>query len=339
MPKTDLKEIKKTFYERLESVKDRQALEKVRVAFLGRKGELTLLLRGLSSLSQEEKKQIGRETNLLKKELSEALDKLEARLFGEDTKKKLEVKTDLTLPERTQASGRPHPLIQVMEESLEFFRSFGFSELDVPELETEWYNFDALNTPADHPSRDLTDTFYLEGGLLLRCQTSTVQIHAMEKMKPPLRVMAAGKCYRSDAVDATHFPIFHQIDGLIVDENVSFSDLKGLLECYAQAMLGPEAKIRFRPHYFPFTEPSAEVDFSCALCAGKGCATCKGQGWIEVVGAGMTDPAVFEKVGYDAERYQGLAFGFGLERVAMMRHRIDDIRLFYENDLRFLEQF
>jgi phenylalanyl-tRNA synthetase alpha chain len=319
-----------------------EALEELRVRYLGRKGELTELLKSVSSLPQDKRATFGAAANRAKHELSSLLEARQAELSAEsDLRRRKAEALDVTLPGRRGWIGRRHPLSQLMDEVVEIFHGLGFSVAEGPDCETEWHNFEALNTPRDHPSWNLQDTFYLEKppNLLMRTHTSPVQIRVMESQKPPVRIIAPGRCYRRDAIDASHMPVFHQCEGLYVDRNVSLADLKATLTYFARQLLGDNVKIRFRPHFFPFTEPSVEYDFSCVFCRGQGCRVCKQSGWLEISGAGMVDPNVFRNVGYDPEVYSGYAWGMGLERVAMLRYGIDDIRLFYQGDLRFLEQF
>ena len=315
-------------------------LEAARIKFLGRKGKVSGLLEKMKKLIPDEKPLFGKQVNSLKVSIqagiAEAKKSLEQK--GERLCSSAD-KIDITLPGLKRKLGTVHPITQTIEDVVAIFRDMGFSFADGPDIETEFNNFDALNTPADHPSRDIQDTFYLENGSLLRTQTSPVQIRVMMSKKPPIQIIAPGRVYRNDTPDATHGHTFHQIEGLYVDKNVSFSDLKGVLHSCARQLMGKDVKIRFRPHFFPFTEPSVEYDFSCVMCRGKGCKICKNSGWIEISGAGMVDPRVYEKVGYDPEKYSGYAFGLGIERIAMIKYGIDDLRLFYENDERFLNQF
>jgi phenylalanyl-tRNA synthetase alpha chain len=320
----------------LQEAKDPALVEAIRVEYLGRKGHFTGLMRGLREVPAEQRPAAGQRINDAKQQLLDALAQAtEACAAGASAGEQL----DVTLPGRAWPTGHKHPISQVMEDMVAIFRRMGFVVADGPDIETEYFNFDALNTPADHPSRDVQDTFYFPDGRLLRTQTSPVQIRVMENQEPPVRVICPGRCYRRDTPDATHSMNFHQIEGLYVDRNVSLADLKGTLQTFAHELLGPDVKIRFRPHFFPFTEPSLEYDFSCIMCGGKGCRVCKNSGWLEISGAGMVDPAVLQTVGYDPEKYTGFAFGMGLERIAMIRHAIGDIRLLYENDVRFLAQF
>lgn len=320
----------------IEGAKELKELSEIRVRFLGRKSELNQLLRSIKDLPLEERPEIGKITNKVKVKIAESL-----KSRGEELKEKEERKEeiDITLPGRRQWRGRLHPITQVTEEILDIFISMGFEEVLGPEIETEWYNFEALNMPLYHPARNMFASFYLDKGILLRSHTSPVQIRVMEKRKPPLRIVVPGRVYRRDTFDASHSPVFHQVEGLYVDEEVSFAELKGTLETFCSRMFGKEVKAKFSPSYFPFTEPSAEVAISCVICGGKGCSTCENTGWLEILGCGMVHPKVFENVGYDSKKYTGYAFGMGVERIAMVEYRIDDIRLFYENGVRFLNQF
>ncbi|HEX7119707.1 MAG TPA: phenylalanine--tRNA ligase subunit alpha [Longimicrobiales bacterium] len=317
---------------------DEAALEAARVRFLGRKeGRLTAILRRLGELPAEERPAVGAAANRVKQAVA---DLLEARAAELERARPAEAPgVDLTLPGRRRWRGARHPVTQVVDEICEVFRSLGFTRVRGPEAETEWYNFTALNTPLDHPAADMQDTFYLGEGLLLRSHTSPVQVRTMQAHAPPIRVVVPGMVYRRDPFDPSHAPAFEQIEGLAVDEGITFVDLKATLAEFARRMFGARTRVRFRPSFFPFTEPSAEVDVTCMICGGTGCSTCKGTGWIEIMGAGMVDPAVFEAVGYDPERYTGFAFGMGPARIAMNLYGIPDIRLFYEADVRFLEQF
>ena len=315
-------------------------LEEVRIRFLGRQGELTQLLRSLGSLSPAERPLVGAAANEAKREL-EAL--LESRLgearATERTQARRAHRLDLTIPGRRPPLGAIHPLTRVHDEIVTIFAGLGFSVAEGPEIETDYYNFEALNIPADHPARDMQDTFYLPGGLLLRTHTSPVQVRTMLGKRPPVRIVVPGRVHRRDIPDATHSPVFHQVEGLAVDRHVTMADLKGTLELFAREMFGERSRIRFRPSFFPFTEPSAEVDVLCFLCGGEGCRVCKQSGWLEIGGSGMVHPRVLANVGYGPEEFTGWAFGMGIERIAMLKYGVDDIRLFYENDLRFLAQF
>lgn len=327
----------------LDSVNSSESLETFRIGYLGRKGKITRLFEKLKTLSPGERRSLGHELNELKSSL-EGKVKDKGSSFSVSARPRDEF-FDPTLPGLRPPEGRIHPLTQTIREITGLFERLGFEVVEGPEVETEFHNFTALNIPPDHPSRDSFATFYTrppterESPFLLRSQTSTVQIRVMQKRKPPLRIVAPGRVYRPDQVDASHSFMFHQIEGLMVDGETTFSELKGILHLFLRRLFGPETRIRFRPHFFPFTEPSAEVDVHCFLCQGKGCSVCGGKGWIELLGAGSVHPAVFEQVGYDAKRVQGFAFGLGVERIAMLRHGIPDIRLFFENDLRFLQQF
>ena len=323
--------------EEIEAARDDKALEALRVHHLGRKSRLRQIARQIGQQSAAQRPALGEATGRAQQAIQQALDhKALALRQASDAASAL----DVTLPGRRPLFGCAHPLSQLTDELIGIFQGMGFDVADGPEAEDEYHNFDALNTPADHPARDLHDTFYLEGGGLMRTHTSTVQIRVMEQMPPPVRIISLGRCYRKETVDATHHFAFHQIEGLYVDHGVSFADLKGTIEAMGRQLMGEETQVRFRPHFFPFTEPSVEYDFTC-ICKGQrtNCSICKGTGWIEIAGAGMVDPAVFTAVGYDPDEYTGFAFGMGLERIAMIRHSIDDVRRFLENDLRFIRQF
>jgi len=314
-----------------------EELELLRVKYLGRKGDLTAVLRGLGKLDPEVRRNVGQEANRAKEALEAALD--QARLALKEAARRAAATTvDVTLPGRRLPRGRLHPLNRIMAEVCDIFLHLGFETVEGPEVELDWYNFEALNLPPDHPARDMQDTFYFNDKVLLRTHTSPMQIRTMEQRQPPVRIIAPGKVYRRDS-DITHSPMFHQVEGLLVDKGVTFADLKGVLTAFVHQMFGPEVGVRFRPSYFPFTEPSAEVDIECVMCGGHGCRVCKATGWLEVLGSGMVHPAVFEAVGYDPETYTGFAFGLGIERIAMLKYGVDDIRLFFDNDLRFLRQF
>ena len=311
-------------------------IEALRVRYLGKKGELTAVLRGMGKLSAEERPLIGQLANEVRADIEAAIEErrqeMQERLLELKLKKE---KIDVTLPAEGEM-GHIHPLTMTQRELEDIFIGLGFSIVEGPEVELDYYNFQALNIPENHPARDTQDTFYITDNILLRSQTSPVQVRTMEKQKPPIRIISPGRVYRSDAVDATHSPLFHQLEGLVVDKGISMGDLKGVLELFAKQTFGEETRIRFRPHHFPFTEPSAEVDVSCFACGGKGCRICKGEGWIEILGAGMVHPNVLRNCGIDPDVYSGFAFGFGIERIAMLKYHIDDMRLLYENDTRFL---
>jgi len=337
MKAEDILSLKNEAERDLKAAKNAEDLEKARIKYLGRKGLLPEIMKDLKTLPPEERPLAGKYSNEFKG-ACEAL--FTSRLAELKCAGAAEQKDsfDPTLPGHWQAIGSVHPITAIISEAVTIFSSLGFTIADGPDIETEYYNFDALNTPADHPSRDTQDTFWLDRKMLLRTQTSPVQIRVMEKQKPPIRIIAPGRCYRRDTTDATHSANFHQIEGLYVDRNVSMADLKSDIAYFARRMMGPDVKVRFRPHFFPFTEPSVEYDFSCHLCQGRGCRICKQSGWIEISGAGMVNPLVFAKVGYDPEITTGYAFGMGVERIAMIKFGIPDIRMLYDNDVRFLRQ-
>ena len=315
-------------------------LEQIKIKYLGKKGELTAVLRGMGALSAEERPVIGQLANEVRASIEEAIKEKLVQKQAKELEAKLKAeKLDVTMPGTPAPTGHIHPLTRVQRELEDVFIGMGFSIVEGPEVEMDYHNFQALNIPENHPARDTQDTFYITDNILLRSQTSPVQVRTMEVQKPPIRIISPGRVYRSDALDATHSPLFHQLEGLVVDKGITMGDLKGTLEVFAKRVFGENTKIRFRPHHFPFTEPSAEVDVSCFVCGGKGCRLCKGEGWIEILGAGMVHPFVLSNCGIDPEVYSGFAFGLGIERITMTKYGIDDIRLFYENDERFLEQF
>ncbi|MBR7071364.1 MAG: phenylalanine--tRNA ligase subunit alpha [Clostridia bacterium] len=317
-----------------------QEIEDLRVKYLGKKGELTAILKQMGSLSAEERPAMGQLVNDAKQELEALIATRKKDLKAAATELKLKAeRIDITLPAKMRKQGHLHPLTGVTNDMIDIFRSMGFDVVDGPEVETDHYNFECLNVPADHPARDMQDTFYLAENLLLRTQTSAAQIRTMETRKPPIRVVCPGRVFRADEVDATHSPVFHQMEGLVVDKGITMCDLKGVLEQFAHEIYGPETKVKFRPSFFPFTEPSVEVDVTCSECGGSGCRICKGSGWIEILGAGMVHPRVLESCGIDPTVYSGFAFGIGLDRLTTTRHKISDIRSLFENDQRFLEQF
>ena len=324
----------------LQKAEQQSQLEEIRVKLLGKKGELTQILRGMGQLSPEERKETGALANRVRGEIEQMLsEKVEAvKNAAKAARFKLE-KVDVTEPGKKVTLGVKHPLTITMEEISRVFMNMGFSIVEGPEVETVFNNFDALNAGPNNPARDMTDTFYITDDVLLRTQTSPVQVRTLMKQKPPIKVISPGRCFRCDTPDATHSPMFHQIEGLVVDEGITMADLKGTLDSFAKQLFGPETRTKFRPHHFPFTEPSAEVDVSCFKCGGKGCKVCKGSGWIEILGCGMVHPNVLKVGGLDTEKYTGFAFGMGVERVAMLKYGVDDIRLFYENDMRFINQF
>ncbi|PWM26580.1 MAG: phenylalanine--tRNA ligase subunit alpha [Clostridiales bacterium] len=338
--KEELKKISSDALAEIASAVSEQELDAARVKYLGKKGALTAILRGMGALEPNERREIGEAANIVRNELESAVADKSAQLKKAALEKRLiDEKTDVTLPGRSKPCGRLHPL-QIIENRIrDIFVEMGFNVVEGPEVESVYNNFDALNAPADHPSRDFQDTFYINETTLLRTQTSPVQIRAMAGKTPPIRIISPGRTYRSDDVDATHSPMFHQVEGLVVDRGITMADLKGTLDIFARSLFGAETRTRLRPHNFPFTEPSAEVDVSCFMCGGKGCRLCKGDGWIEILGAGMVHPNVLAGCGIDPEIYSGFAFGMGLERVTMIRYNIDDMRLLYENDVRFLAQF
>lgn len=315
-------------------------IEALRIRYLGKKGELTAVLRGMGKLSPEERPIMGQLANEVRSQIEEQLTKRAGELKAAAMEGRLrKEKLDVTVPGEKIYMGHLHPLTKMRRELEDIFSGMGFSIAEGPEVETDYYNFQALNTPADHPARDTQDTFYITDNVLLRSQTSPVQVRTMEHMRPPIRIISPGRVYRSDTMDATHSPLFHQLEGLVVDEGITMGDLKGTLEKFAQLMFGEETRVRFRPHHFPFTEPSAEVDVSCFQCGGKGCRLCKGEGWIEILGAGMVHPNVLRGCNIDPTKYSGFAFGMGVERIFMLKHHVDDLRYLYENDVRFLAQF
>jgi phenylalanyl-tRNA synthetase alpha chain len=336
---SELQQLEKDALAELAAATTEEQVLVVKTKYLGRKGMLTGILRNIAQVSDAEKPLLGKRCNEVKDLLN---SKIELVLQLQSLRKKEDVllkeRIDVTLPGRGVYCGRIHPIIQVRREICTIFASFGFSVVEGPEIELDYYNFEALNIPQDHPARDMQDTFYIEENIVLRTHTSPVQIRIMEKMKPPVRILSPGRVYRPDS-DISHTPMFHQIEGLLVDKGVSFGDLKGILTAFLKKVFGDKTTLRFRPSFFPFTEPSAEVDIRCVMCSGRGCRVCKQSGWLEILGSGMVDPAVFQNVGYDPEVYTGFAFGLGLERIAMLKYGISDIRLFFENDIRFLRQF
>lgn len=338
--KEKLEQIKNSVEEALLAADNLDALENIRIKYMGKKGELTAVLKGMGKLSKEERPVIGALANEIRQKLEREIEERKTAVMAAEEEKRLAAEViDVTMPGKKSREGKLHPLTQVMNEIKDIFIGMGFSIAEGPEVEYDYYNFEALNIPKDHPARDTQDTFYIEDNIVLRTQTSPIQVRVMENTKPPIRIIAPGKVYRSDAVDATHSPVFHQIEGLVVDKGVTMADLKGTLEMFVKSLYGEDTKVRFRPHHFPFTEPSAEMDISCFNCGGKGCSMCKGEGWIEILGCGMVHPKVLENCNIDPEVYSGFAFGVGLERIAMGKYDINDLRLFFENDLRFLDQF
>lgn len=338
--KQKLEEIRVAAKAALVEAKDSQAVDEIRVKFLGKKGELTAILKMMGTLSPEERPVMGQLANEVRADIEGAVALAVSEMKAKAQAERLEKEAvDISIPGTKKEIGSLHPINSALEDLIDIFRSMGFDVVDGPEIESEYYNFEALNVPADHPARDMQDTFYLTDSLLLRTQTSATQIRTMESRKPPIRMIAPGRVYRSDDVDATHSPVFHQVEGLVVDKGITMCDLKGTLEQMAREIYGKDTKVKFRPSFFPFTEPSVEVDVSCSECGGKGCRVCKGSGWIEILGAGMVHPRVLAGCGINPEEYSGFAFGIGLDRLTTTRHKISDIRLLFENDMRFLKQF
>ena len=338
--KAQLQAIREVATQAIKNANDQNEIEALRVKYLGKKGELTAILKQMGSLSPEERPIMGQLVNEAKQEVENLISAKQSELKAIAQQEKLNEETiDITLPAKVKSTGKLHPLNTVLDDMINIFTSMGFDVVDGPEVETDHYNFECLNVPADHPARDMQDTFYLAENLLLRTQTSAAQIRTMENRKPPIRVICPGRVFRADEVDATHSPVFHQIEGLVVDKGVTMCDLKGVLEEFAREIYGKDTAVKFRPSFFPFTEPSVEVDVTCSECGGKGCRVCKGSGWIEILGAGMVHPNVLRSCGIDPEEYSGFAFGIGLDRLTTTRYKISDIRLLFENDKRFLDQF
>ncbi len=334
-----LEDVKKQAEAELNSVNDEISLQNLKAKFVGRKGVITDILKGMKDIPDSDRPRMGKLINEAKTFVEDLIERRLDALREEKKRRSLyEEKIDVTLPGRGNPIGARHPITQVMEEITTIFERMGFEVAEGPEVETDYYNFEALNIPKNHPARDMQDTFYVSDEIVLRTHTSPVQIRVMEKRKPPVKVIAPGKVYRCDS-DISHTPMFHQIEGLLVDEGVTFGDLKGVLTEFVRLVFGESVGVRFRPSFFPFTEPSAEVDIACLICGGRGCRVCKNTGWLEILGCGMVDPEVFRSVGYDPDKYSGFAFGMGIERIAMLKFGINDIRLFFENDIRFLRQF
>ncbi|HOQ33717.1 MAG TPA: phenylalanine--tRNA ligase subunit alpha [Candidatus Hydrogenedens sp.] len=335
----DLEQIKEFALQKIKEAETTDILEQIRVEFLGKKGKITEVLKKLGSLLPEERPKVGSIANEIKEIITNNIQKQYQIVLEKELQKKIEKEQiDITLPGRTQGIGHMHVINQVMNEITGIFIQMGFQVASGPEVETEYYNFESLNTPEDHPARDVHDTFYIKSGVVLRTHTSPVQMRVMEKTKPPVAVIVPGRVYRVDN-DASHSPMFNQMEGLLVDEDITFADLKGTLMYFVHKFFGEDTAVRFRPHYFPFTEPSAEMDISCTVCKGKGCRVCKHSGWLEILGCGMVYPKVFQYAGYDNEKYQGYAFGFGIDRMAMLKFAIPSINLLFDNNLKFLEQF
>lgn len=335
-----LEGIKLNALEELKSVSSRTELENLRVKYLGKKGELTQILRGMGGLSAEERPIVGKVANEVRESLEAAIESSVNDMKNKEKEIKLKSEIiDISMPGKKQIIGKKNPLELTLDSIQDIFISMGFSIEEGPEVEKDYYNFEALNIPKNHPARGEQDTFYINDDVVLRTQTSPVQIRVMENQKPPIKMISPGKVYRSDAVDATHSPIFYQVEGLVIDKGITFADLKGTLEMFVRKMFGDKMETKFRPHHFPFTEPSAEMDATCFVCGGKGCNVCKNSGWIEILGCGMVHPQVLRNCGIDPEVYSGFAFGFGLDRMVMQKYELDDIRLLYESDMRFLNQF
>ncbi|MFL0269813.1 phenylalanine--tRNA ligase subunit alpha [Candidatus Clostridium radicumherbarum] len=338
--KEKLEAIMQNGLKELKEAASKVEIENIRVKYLGKKGELTQILRGMGGLSQEERPIIGKMVNEVKEALESFIEETSQNIKNKEKELKLQREViDISMPGRKQELGKRHPLVQTIDNIQDIFLSMGFSVIEGPEVELDYYNFEALNIPKNHPARGEQDTFYINDNIVLRTQTSPLQIRAMEKQKPPIKVIAPGKVYRSDAVDASHSPIFYQMEGLVVDKGITFADLKGTLDLFAKKMFGEKVVTKFRPHHFPFTEPSAEMDATCFMCGGDGCKLCKGSGWIEILGCGMVHPQVLKNCGIDPEVYSGFAFGLGIDRMVMLKYGIEDIRLLYESDVRFLKQF
>ncbi len=338
--KDKLQEITKRAMEQIEAADEMTALNDVRVAILGKKGELTAVLKSMKEVKPEDRPAVGQLVNETRSTIEEKLAEAKERLEGAEMEMRLKSEViDVTLPAKKAKIGHLHPNTNVLQEVEDIFVGMGYEVVEGPEVEYDYYNFEALNIPANHPAKDEQDTFYINKDILLRTQTSPVQVRVMEKGKLPIRMIAPGRVFRSDEVDATHSPSFHQIEGMVIDKNITFADLKGTLQEFVKQLFGADTKVKFRPHHFPFTEPSAEMDVSCFKCGGKGCRFCKGEGWIEILGCGMVHPKVLKMSGIDPNEYQGFAFGLGLERITLLKYEIDDMRMLYENDDRFLKQF
>ncbi len=340
MIRDELDRIKQEAMESLGKAETLEILNDVRVGVLGKKGKLTGILKSMKDVAPEDRPKVGQMVNSVREEIESALQEAQKEMERRVQEARLQKEViDVTLPAKKNPVGHSHPNTVALKEVERVFIGMGYEVVEGPEVEKDYYNFEALNIPANHPAKDEQDTFYINGDILLRTQTSSTQIHEMEKGRMPIRMIAPGRVYRSDAVDATHSPSFHQVEGLVVDKNITFADLKGTLQEFSRELFGQDTKVRFRPHHFPFTEPSAEMDVSCFKCGGTGCRFCKGSGWIEILGCGMVHPHVLEMSGIDPKEYTGFAFGVGLERIALLKYEIDDMRLLYENDIRFLKQF
>lgn len=340
MMKERLQEIREKALSQISSTDSLEKLNEIRVSFLGKKGELTEVLKGMKDVAVQDRPMVGQIVNETRQAIEEMLENTKKELSSKLRELQLKAEViDVTLPAKKNNVGHSHPNTLALEEIKKIFIGMGYEVVEGPEVEYDYYNFEELNIPANHPAKDEQDTFYINDKIVLRTQTSSVQVREMERGKLPMRMISPGRVYRADEVDATHSPCFHQVEGLVIDENITFADLKGTLVEFAKEIFGPDTKVKFRPHHFPFTEPSAEMDVSCFKCGGKGCRMCKGEGWIEILGCGMVHPHVLEMSGIDTEKYTGFAFGVGLERIALLKYEIDDMRLLYENDTRFLKQF
>ena len=338
--KEKLKAIREEAVSKILESENLDKLNEIRVAYLGKKGQLTEVLKGMKDVAPEDRPKVGQMVNETRAAIEEKMEEVKNNLAAKAREAKLKAEViDVTLPAKKNKIGHLHPNTVALEELEKIFVGLGYEVVEGPEVEYDYYNFEALNIPANHPAKDEQDTFYINRNMVLRTQTSSVQVHVMENEKPPIRIISPGRVFRSDEVDATHSPSFHQVEGLVIDKNVTFADLKGTLQEFAKELFGADTKVKFRPHHFPFTEPSAEMDVTCFKCGGKGCRFCKGEGWIEILGCGMVHPHVLEMSGIDPEEYTGFAFGVGLERIALLTYEIDDMRLLYENDDRFLSQF
>ena len=338
--KEKLKAIREEAVSKILESENLDKLNEIRVAYLGKKGQLTEVLKGMKDVAPEDRPKVGQMVNETRAAIEEKMEEVKNNLAAKAREAKLKAEViDVTLPAKKNKIGHLHPNTVALEELEKIFVGLGYEVVEGPEVEYDYYNFEALNIPANHPAKDEQDTFYINRNMVLRTQTSSVQVHVMENEKPPIRIISPGRVFRSDEVDATHSPSFHQVEGLVIDKNVTFADLKGTLQEFAKELFGADTKVKFRPHHFPFTEPSAEMDVTCFKCGGKGCRFCKGEGWIEILGCGMVHPHVLEMSGIDPEEYTGFAFGVGLERIALLKYEIDDMRLVYENDDRFLSQF
>lgn len=338
--KEKLEAIKEKALEQIKNSQQLESLNEVRISILGKKGELTSVLKSMKEVAPEDRPKVGQMVNEVRAEIEKLLEEKKVAFEKKLREEKMKAETiDVTLPTKKPMVGHRHPNTIALEEIERIFIGMGYEVVEGPEVEYDYYNFEALNIPANHPAKDEQDTFYINKDIVLRTQTSSTQVHELEKGRLPIRMIAPGRVYRSDEVDATHSPTFHQVEGLVVDKNITFADLKGTLQEFAKEVFGEDTKVKFRPHHFPFTEPSAEMDVSCFKCGGKGCRFCKGEGWIEILGCGMVHPHVLEMSGIDPNEYVGFAFGVGLERIALLKYEIDDMRLLYENDTRFLKQF